>query len=130
MGVTPFIVGFEVDKKDGKGHRYNIILSNGDRSAQRDKDHDYYDQIMPEGTPKKIMFVAIYVFNDEFIVGFEFFDKDYSLIWRIGDPTNGHNLHVKTVELAENEVIVGVLAKLCGWHKSIYTAWQFRIGRV
>jgi hypothetical protein len=31
-GVIPYITGFLNDRKDGKGPRYNVVMSNGDRS--------------------------------------------------------------------------------------------------
>jgi len=35
-GVVPHLIGFENDERDKSGFRFNFVLSNGDRSAQRD----------------------------------------------------------------------------------------------
>ena len=42
--------------------------------------------------------------------GFQFFDRDHTLIFKIG--FFAPHFDVKTVELTENEVIIGVAAKL------------------
>jgi len=44
------------------------------------------------------------------ITGFSFFDKDGALLWKIG--STWPLLRVETVLIADNEVIVGVKAKL------------------
>ncbi len=44
------------------------------------------------------------------IMGFSFFDKDKKLLWKHG-YTTVPGLRNETVVLAENEVIVGVVAK-------------------
>ena len=33
-----FLTGFENNEKKGYGERFNFVLSNGDRSTQRDED--------------------------------------------------------------------------------------------
>ena len=35
-GKVPYLVGFENDESDKSGFRFNFIMSNGDRSEQRD----------------------------------------------------------------------------------------------
>lgn len=86
-GVTPYIVGFENDEKDGTGQRLNIILSNGKRSTQRDEDRPTkYDIMLPVGAYKNISSVDIY-YSYGSIDGFVFFDKDKSEIFEIGLTT-------------------------------------------
>ena len=56
-------------------------------------------------------------------MGFSFFDKDGALLWEIGGTWSGYEK--ETVVLEENEVIVGVVAKLWGDYQSSYTDLQF-----
>ena len=79
--------------------------------------------MMAEGVPKRIKSVEIY--HSGYILGFQFFDKDHTLIWKIGGTNPAHE--VSTVVLAENEVLVGVAAKLFPGGNSIYTNFQFQI---
>ena len=65
--------------------------------------------MMPEGAYKKIRSVRIYD-NDISIIGFNFFDKDGKLIWSIGD--NYYEYDMQTVLIKDNEVIVGIKAKV------------------
>jgi hypothetical protein len=53
------------------------------------------------------------------VYGFSFFDKDGALLWKIG--CTGGSYRAETVVLAENEVIVGVVAKLYNNYQSLYT---------
>ena len=62
------------------------------------------------------------------ITGFKFFSKDKSLLWDIGHTT-ASSLKVETVELEDNEVIFGVVAKLYTTYQSLHSDFQFRIGR-
>ncbi len=55
-----------------------------------------------------------------YIRGFSFFDKEGALLWKIG-ITTGSADDVVTVLLEENEVIIGVVAKLLFGGQSIYT---------
>ena len=64
--------------------------------------------MIPADALKKIRSVTIH-FSDR-ISGFSFFDKDKKLLWKIGYTTSV--LEKETVVLEENEVIVGVFAKL------------------
>ncbi len=80
--------------------------------------------MLPEGSHKMIRSVRIYYFN--YIMGFRFFDKEGALILKIGITDSW--LYKKKVLIAENEVIVGVVAKL---HplciQFAYTDFQFQI---
>ncbi len=71
-----------------------------------------YPQMMPAGSHNRIRSVNIHYAY--FIAGFSFFDKEGALLYKIGDTDE--DLNVDTVVLEENEVIVGVVAKLYpGW---------------
>ncbi len=106
------LVGFE--DFNGTGDLFNFILSNGTRSTQRDGVHTYYDIMLPADALNKIRSVIIHYYN--IIKGFSFFDKDGAPLWKIGYYSDDWLKH-ETVLLAENEVIVGVVAKL-------YPCWQ------
>jgi hypothetical protein len=64
--------------------------------------------MIPTDALNKIRSVTIYYYWNEYISGFRFFDKDGALLWEIG----WIGLGKETVVLEENEVIVGVVAKL------------------
>ncbi len=87
---------------------FNFILSNGDRSQQRDLGETYYDHILPAGSHNRIRSVNIYYIDQ--IAGFSFHDKEGALLWKIGN--NWSRFEKETVDIAENEVIFGVVAKL------------------
>ncbi len=106
-GMTPYLTGFECNSVDGRGVKFNFILSNGDRSYQRDKGEKYSTHLMPEGAYKRIKSVQIYYMCC--MAGFKFFDRDDKPIWQIGRIT-WSSLKVETVMLEDNEVIVGVVA--------------------
>ncbi len=84
---TPFLSGFELYKEDGIDNCMNFILSNGDRSAQRDpsKKTDY-SHMIPTDALSKLRSVTIHYNN--YIRGFSFFDKDGEELWKIGETTN------------------------------------------
>ena len=63
--------------------------------------------------------------NTVWIYGFSFFDKDGALLWKIGETYS--DMKKETVVLAENEVIVGVVAKLFSRWQSLYSDFQFQI---
>ncbi len=84
-----------------------MILSNGDKTSQRDKGVTYYTHMIPKGSHKKIRSVQIYNYDDA-ITGFSFFDKDKLPIWKIGSTAIARS----TVEIAVDEVIFGVACKL------------------
>ena len=73
--------------------------------------------MFPKDALNKIRSVDIH--HVESIVGFSFFDKDGALLWKIGDTTPGYEK--ETVLLEENEVIVGVVAKLHPANQCVYT---------
>ena len=79
--------------------------------------------MIPAGALNKIRSVTIH-HNSKYIVGFSFFDKDGALLWEIG---NTHWRRRETVVLADNEVIIGVVAKLYPERQSFYTDFQFQI---
>ncbi len=74
--------------------------------------------MIPADAQNKIRRVTIY--HDYRIRGFKFFDKDGALLWKIGVTTDPI-CDLETVLLAENEVIVGVVAKLYSRYKTVYT---------
>ncbi len=65
--------------------------------------------MMPADAPQKIRSVTINYF-DYHIYGFEFFDKYGALLWEIGYTGSAWKKGI--INIAENEVIVGVVAKL------------------
>ena len=82
--------------------------------------------MIPKDALKKIRSVGIHIHYHSHIGGFSFFDKDGALLWKIGVTTDQYD-KVETVLLAENEVIVGVVAKLYPGYQSLYTDLQFQI---
>ncbi len=123
-GVIIFISGFENNTYNGESYAFNFILSNGERSTQIDRSFPTkYTHMMPQELPSRIRRVTIHYRG--FIRGFSFFDKDGVIIWKHGDTWP--DLSVETVMLAENEVIMGVKAKLYDECQSIYTDFQFQI---
>ncbi len=64
--------------------------------------------MLPEGSHTRIRSVTIYY--NYHIRGFSSFDKKGALLWKIGDTNPDWD--VNKVVLEENEVIVGVVAKL------------------
>jgi hypothetical protein len=107
--VLHTLTGVENGNENGRGSRFRWILSNGTRSNQTDK--TFYDHMMPEGSHKKIRSVEIYHYTYGNILGFMFYDKEGALLWRIG-ICGGTDINVKTVLVAENEVIIGVVGKM------------------
>ncbi len=84
----PTLIGFRNNYTDEKGSFHNFILSNGTRSDQTDKGIDYYDHMIPKDALKKIRSVTIY-YDNVYIDGFSFFDKDGALLWMIGETYSG-----------------------------------------
>ncbi len=74
--------------------------------------------MIPSDAIHKIRSVKIY-HNTYSIGGFSFFDKNGAQLWKIGKTESG--LSKETVMLKENEVIVGVVAKLLPGYQSRYT---------
>ena len=73
--------------------------------------------MIPTDALNKIRRVTIH--DNYGIGGFSFFDKDGALLWKHGDTWSVFKK--ETVEIAENEVIVGVVAKLASDSQSMYT---------
>ncbi len=115
-GVLNPLTGFETCQSGGQGTFFNFIASNGQRTQQRDRGRTYFTHMLPAN--KIIRSVEIY--HGEWIYAFRFFDKAKLPIFKIGmiDSTNDD---VATVILADNEVIVGVLASLYPGYQSAYT---------
>ena len=81
------LFGAENDRRDGKGFKSNFILSNHARSDGRVAECGFttdFIHLMPEWVPTKIRSVDIFIHPELFICGFQFFDKDKTLIWEIG----------------------------------------------
>ena len=120
-GALHTLAGFENEYEDGEGYFFNFILSNGTRSTQRDERYPTnYTYMIPKDALNKIRRVSIHYNN--LIGGFSFFDKDGALLWKIGNTANQY-LEKETVMLEENEVIVGVVAKLSPYSESRYTSF-------
>ena len=69
--------------------------------------------MIPAGALNRIRSANIHHYNHH-IQGFSFFDKDGARLYRIGNIDR--DFSSETVEIAENEVIIGVVAKLWpGW---------------
>ncbi len=79
--------------------------------------------MIPTDALNKIRSVTIHYYGH--IKGFSFFDKDGSLLWKIGITNPVYK--VDTVLLEENEVIIGVVAKLLPGYQSFNTDLQFQI---
>ena len=74
---------------------------------------------MPKGAVAK----SVDLYGYRGLTGFKFYDRNHTLIWKIGDTAE--YLDKETVMLNENEVFIGVKAKLEeGWQSS-YTNFQF-----
>ncbi len=116
LGVNQ-LAGFENDRKDGT------------RSTQRDDDWNSqteYTHMIPKDALKKIGRVEIHFYPNNCITGFSFLDKDGALLWEIGwAHEDVFKVYKKTVVLEENEVIVGVVAKLSSDSQTEYTDFQF-----
>lgn len=76
-----------------------------------------YSHLLPEGAYKKVRRVKIYY--ADCIVGFRFFDSNDTLLFKIGWSDSGWKF--TTVIIADNEVIVGVVANLYLDYQSRYT---------
>ncbi len=75
-----------------------------------DEGSDYYDHMIPADALKRIRKVIIHHYVCD-IEGFSFFDKDRKLLWEIGTTSFGVLPGETVVEIAENEVIIGVKAR-------------------
>jgi hypothetical protein len=118
------IAGWEYNgvKHTGGGIMFNMILQDGTRSdnpfTQYGKVWQRYDYFLPQN--KRITKVTICY--DYTITGFRFHLSDGSN-WDIG-YLYGHTATV-TVDIAENEVIVGFKAKSLPDCPARYVEWQF-----
>ncbi len=81
--------------------------------------------MIPADALNKIRSVTIHY--EYYIMGFSFFDKDGALLWKHGKTWSHYES--ETVEISENERIIGVKAKLDPRYQSIYTDFQFQIGK-
>jgi hypothetical protein len=75
--------------------------------------------MIPADALNKIRSVTIH--DHICINGFSFFDKDGALLWEIGTTCDAEWMKKETVVLEENEVIIGVFAKLRPGFNSRYT---------
>ena len=108
-GVMYFLTGFENDQPDGRGLYFNFVFSNGERSSLKDKNLNFFTHMMPKG--KRIKSVDFYN-QYGYITGFQFYDEEGKFFWHIGKTCSWSNLEKSTIMLADNELIVGVSAKL------------------
>ncbi len=67
-GQLNTLLGFENTQQDGRFWVFNFVLSNGQRSEQRDVGVAYYNHVMPKD--KKVKSVDIFFINC--IAGFQF----------------------------------------------------------
>ena len=82
-GVLHTLIGFESNKA-GTDSRFNLILSNGDKTTHRDGMSNFRHMV-PAGSLKQIRSAKIYYNHyNGYIRGFSFFDKDSALLWKIG----------------------------------------------
>ncbi len=127
LAKSPYnqIVGWEHDGdgQTGRGCMFNMILQDGTRSDNPFTWFGYvyeeYDYFLPEN--KRITAVTIYYINT--IIGFRFHLSDGSE-WDIGD-VGGYNKETVTVDIADNEVIVGFKSKSLPNCPAWYVEWQF-----
>ncbi len=105
---------------------FNMILKDGTRSdnamTRNGKVYDRYDYSLPQN--KRITAVTIYFYN--IIYGFRFHLSDGSN-WDIGGV--GYDMQTQTVDIADNEVIVGFKAKSHPDCPAMYAEWQFITAR-
>ena len=91
----------------------NFMLSNGVQSTQHDKYYTTkYTHMIPKDALNRIR--SVIVFHSpklRCICGFSFFDKDKKLLWKHGYTTDKDDKQ-ETVVLEENQVIIGVTAKV------------------
>ena len=109
---------------NGSGRMFNMILRDGTRSDNafgtdwNGRVIDRYDYFLPQNN--KITAVTIYY--DYYITGFRFHLSDGSN-WDIGCQFSyGEKV---TVDIADNEVIVGFKAKSHPDCPAVYVEWQF-----
>ena len=69
-GKIPYLIGFENNRKDGTGIRFNIILNNGSRTHRQE---GYFTHFLPQDAYKITKSVHIYYNHDGCVRGFKFF---------------------------------------------------------
>ena len=108
-----YLKGVENNMWDNSGQYFNWLLSNGDKSQSIDEGNPTDKSfMMPEEAHEKIRSVEL-TYDGYIVRGFQFFDKDKTLLWKAGDlgyAWEGYT--VATVSLEENEAIIGIVAKL------------------
>ena len=120
-GVLHSLCGLEHESGHGKGKRYNFILSNGQRSTERDNYHPTDFTFMIPAY-KMIKSVDIIYTQGWCIMGFKFFGKDKVLLFEIGYRES--SMKAKTVTLKENEAIIGFVCKNVEREPTRYTDFQ------
>ncbi len=114
-------------KQTNAGGVFNMILKDGTRSdnpfTSDGKVYDRYDYFLPQNT--RITAVTIYHYYN-CINGFRFHLSDGSN-WDIGHV---HGSRSVTVDIADNEVIVGFKAKSHPKCPAVYVEWQFITAQV
>ncbi len=119
------MVGWEHNskKQTNAGTMFNMILRDGTRSDNpftwKGNVRQRYDYFLPQN--KRITKITIYY--NFCIFGFRFHLSDGSN-WDIGD-VGGYNKETVTVDIADNEVIVGFKARSLPTCPAIYVEWQF-----
>ena len=81
--------------------------------------------MMPEKAALVIR--SIDIFFSGAIRGFAFYDANHTQLFKIGTLSN---LECSTVEIHEDEVIVGVVARLYEEFESCYTDFRFEISKL
>ncbi len=127
------MVAWEHDGKTQTGHgtMFNMILNNGTRSDNAFMTfsdgtvRQRYDYFLPQN--KRITAVTIY-YSDDIIRGFRFHLSDGSN-WDIGGVGLIYAPYTVTVDIADNEVIVGFKAKSHPKCPAWYVEWQFITAR-
>lgn len=84
--------------------------------------------MLPKEAINKIRFVTVFHWTD-CINGFHFLDKDKKLLWKIGNTKVSKDMGTETIEIPENQLIVGVKAKLLPGYQSAFTDFQFQLGK-
>ena len=125
------MVGWEHDgkKQTGCSLMFNMILQDGIRSDNAmisiiGKAFDRYDYFLPQ----KNKITAVTIYYDWVISGFRFHLSDGSE-WRIGQVRVGLRFITKTVDIADNEVIVGFQSNSHPDCQALYVEWQLITAR-
>ena len=134
--MLPHLAGIMANRPCGTGCNFNFIMSNGEKSRQREEGMKFYPFMIPENVTKGIRSVEIYYRSNDLyyvkkrdrydgdliVTGFVFYDGEMSVIWKIGKNVSKATIkNFHTVKMKENEVIIGVVAKLHPKWQSAYT---------